>query len=159
MSPEELLDPDNLPEDLQWLAADYRLQPNDPVFVLIAWHWHRVQKGEDSLRAATLELKSAIDNRIETLVGTAETVMALKAQLVQVQAALEQKPLALGARLEADLRQPVAAAVAQIQTVEKSLGGMVRSAETTVARAQRRQALAAFLVGAVVGGCLVALCV
>jgi sugar diacid utilization regulator len=158
MTPEELLDPDNLPEDLQWLAADFRLQPNDPVFVLIAWHWNRVQKGEDSLRAATLELKSAIDKRIETLVGATETVMTLQAQLTQVRAALEQKPLALGERLEADLRQPVAAAVAQIQSVEKSLATMMRSAETVLATARRRQALASFLVGVIVGGCLVALC-
>lgn len=157
MTPEELLDPDNLPDDLQWLAADYRLQPNDPVFVLIVWHWHRVQKGEDSLRGATLELKSAIDNRIESLLSATETVTAFKAQLEAVRAALDQKPLALGKQLEADLRQPVAVAVAQIQTVEKSLAGMVRSAETVLATAQRRQALASFLIGLVLGGCLVAL--
>ena len=39
MKPEELLDPANLPDDLQWIATHYRLQPNDPVFLLIAWHW------------------------------------------------------------------------------------------------------------------------
>ena len=151
------LDPDNLPEDLQWLAADFRLQPNDPVFVLIAWHWHRIQKGEDSLRAATLELKSAVDKRIETLTNAAETVAALKAQLDQVQAALHEKPLALGRQLEADLQAPVAGAVKQIQTVEKALHTMVRSTETVLATARRRQALATFIIGIVLGGCVVAL--
>lgn len=157
MTPDELLDPDNLPEDLQWLAADFRLQPNDPVFVLIAWHWHRIQKGEDSLRAATLELKSAVDKRIETLTNAAETVAALKAQLDQVQAALHEKPLALGRQLEADLQAPVAGAVKQIQTVEKALHTMVRSTETVLATARRRQALATFIIGIVLGGCVVAL--
>lgn len=157
MTPDELLDLDNLPEDLQWLAADFRLQPNDPVFVLIAWHWHRVQKGEDSLRAATLELKSAVDKRIESLTGAAETVAALKAQLDQVQAALREKPLALGRQLEADLQAPVAGAVKQIQTVEKALHTMVRSAETVLAAARNRQAFATFIIGIVLGGCAVAL--
>ncbi len=157
MSPEELLDPDNLPDDLQWLAADFRLQPNDPVFVLIAWHWHRVQKGEDALRAATLELKSAVDKRVETLTNAAETIAALKAQLDQVQATLHEKPLALGRQLEADLRTPVTDAVTQIRTVEKALQAMVRSAETVLATATRRQAFASFLVGLVLGGCAVAM--
>lgn len=157
MTPEELLDPDNLPEDLQWLAADFRLQPNDPVFVLIAWHWHRIQKGEDSLRAATLELKSAVDKRIESLTNAAETVAALKTQLDQVQATLQEKPLALGRQLEADLQAPVAGAVKQIQTVEKALHTMVRSAETVLAAARRRQAFATFIIGIVLGGCVVAL--
>lgn len=157
MSPEELLDPEKLPEDLQWLAADFRLQPNDPVFVLIAWHWHRVQKGEDSLRAATLELKSAVDKRVETLTNTAETIAALKEQLDQMHAALREKPLALGQQLESDLRAPVASAVTQIQTVEKALQAMVRSAETMLATARRRQAFASFLIGLVLGGCAVAL--
>lgn len=157
MSPEELLDPEKLPEDLQWLAADFRLQPNDPVFVLIAWHWHRVQKGEDSLRAATLELKSAVDKRVETLTNTAETIAALKEQLNQVHAALREKPLALGQQLEADLRAPVASAVTQIQTVETALQAMVRSTETMLATARRRQAFASFLIGLVLGGCAVAL--
>lgn len=157
MNPDELLDPDNLPEDLQWLAADFRLQPNDPVFLLIAWHWQRVQKGEDSLRAATLELKSAVDKRVETLTDATETIVAVKAQLDQVQAALREKPLALGRQLEADLRAPVGDAVTQIRTVEKALQMMVRSTETVLVAARRRQAFASFLIGLVLGGCAVAL--
>lgn len=157
MSPEELLDVDNLPDDLQWLASDFRLQPNDPVFVLIAWHWHRVQKGEDTLRAATLELKSSVDKRIDTLTHTTETIAVLKSQLDQLQAVLNEKPLALGRQLETDLRTPVADAVTQIRTVEKTLQAIVRSAETVLVSARRRQAFASFIVGLVLGAFTVTL--
>ena len=55
MKPESLLDPETLPDDLRWLATEFKLAPKDPVFLLIAWHWHRVKAAEDSLRAATVE--------------------------------------------------------------------------------------------------------
>lgn len=152
MKPEDLLNPETLPEDLHWLAAEYRLQPSDPVYLMIAWHWHRVQKGEDTLRSATMELKAAIDSRIASVVGTAETVLAVQEQLREVQKALEQKPAALGRQLEAELQGPVTVAVAQIQAVERTCADLARAVQATLAEAQQRQALAAFIVGLVVGG-------
>lgn len=157
MSPDELLDPEKLPEDLQWLAAEYRLQRNDPVFLIIAWHLSRVQQGEDKLRNAVTELKTAVDSRIESLGTAAETLAGVKEKLGQVQTALEEKPLALAKQLEVELQKPVLAAVGQIQAAEKSLAGLLRAADTTLARAQRRQALAAFVVGVVFGASVVGL--
>lgn len=157
MSPDELLDPEKLPEDLQWLAAEYRLQRNDPVFLLIAWHLSRVQQGEDKLRTAVTELKTAVDSRIESLSSAAETVAGVKDKLGQVQGVLEEKPQALAKQLEVELQKPVRAAVGQIQAAEKSLGGLLRAAESTLAKAQRRQALAAFVVGTVFGAGLLGL--
>ncbi len=152
MRPEELLNTETLPEDLHWLASEYRLQPNDPIYLAIAWHWHRVQKGEDTLRSATMELKAVVDGRIASVVGAAETVLAVQEQLREVQKALDQKPAALGRQLETELQRPVTTAVRQIQAAEKSCAALVLSAQTTLAEAQRRHALAAFIVGLVVGG-------
>ncbi len=159
MSPDELLDPEKLPEDLQWLAAEYRLQRNDPVFLIIAWHLSRVQQGEDKLRNAVTELKTAVDSRIESLGSAAETVASVREKLGQVQTALEEKPQALAKHLEVELQKPVLAAVGQIQTAEKALAGLLRAAESTLAKAQRRQALAAFVIGVVFGAGLVGLVV
>lgn len=152
MRPEELLNTETLPEDLHWLASEYRLQPNDPIYLAIAWHWHRIQKGEDTLRSATMELKAVVDRRIADVVGAAETVLAVQEQLREVQKALDQKPPALGRQLETELQRPITAAVMQINAAEKSCASLVQSSQTIVAEAQRRHALAAFIVGLVVGG-------
>jgi hypothetical protein len=152
VKPEDLLNIETLPEDLHWLASEYRLQPNDPIYLAIAWHWHRIQKGEDTLRSATMELKAVVDRRIADVVGAAETVLAVQEQLREVQETLDQKPAALGRQLEAELQGPVTAAVRQIQAAEKSCAALVQTAQAALLEAQRRQSIAAFIVGLVVGG-------
>lgn len=152
MKPEDLLNTETLPEDLHWLAAEYRLQPNDPIYLAIAWHWHRIQKGEDTLRSATMELKAVVDSRIASVVGAAETVLAVQEQLREVQKALDQKPASLGRQLEAELQRPITAAVMQIKLVENTCVALVQATQTVLAEAQRRHALVAFIVGLVVGG-------
>ncbi len=159
MKPDDLLDPEKLPEDLQWLAVEHRLRPDDPLFIVLAWHVARVQQGEDKLRNAVMELKTAVDSRIDSLSAAAETVAGVKERLAQVQTALEEKPVALAKQLETELQKPVRAAVEQIRTAEKSLAGLLRAAETTVAAAQRRHALASFVIGIVVGACVTGLIV
>lgn len=121
MKPDDLLDPTSLPEDLQWVVEHHRLQPNDPVFLLIAWHWNRVKASEDTLRLAILELKTMLDARVEMLADSADAVTGLNAVLGEVQSALESKPADLRKQFEAQLKQPVADALAQIRTLEESL--------------------------------------
>lgn len=159
MSPEELFDPENLPEDLQWLAAEFRLQPNDPVFLVLAWHWVRVQGAEDAVRAATLELKAAVDRRIETLEQSVEAVAAVNDRLADVQALLKSQPLALGKQLATDLQAPVTASLERIKQMEQAVAQLRRDTETVMQRARRREAFAAFMIGMGVGGCLALLCI
>jgi hypothetical protein len=155
---EELLDPENLPEDLHWLATEFELNPDDPVFALIAWHWHRVQQGEDSLRGAAMELKAAVDHRIDQLMGATETALTLQNQLEAVRSALEVEPLALSQRIEADLRRPVSETVAEVSRLSSTVDRLVRTTETMLRRAQRRQALASFVIGVGFGGSLILWC-
>lgn len=155
---EDLLDPENLPEDLHWLATEFQIHPDDPVFALVAWHWHRVQQGEDALRGATMELKAAIDHRMDQVLGATETLLALQEQLESVQEALTAQPLALGPRLEADLTKPVDVAVARISQLAVTVEALVRKADSVLQRAQRRQALASFLIGVSCGGAAVLFC-
>lgn len=158
MSPDELLDPENLPEDLHWLAAEFRLSPNDPAFLLIAWHWRRVQEGEDALKAATLDLKTAIDRRLNQTEQMAAKVDSVSGGLEAVATLLREQPLTLGRRLEEDLAGPVRRAAENIQALDRSLSVLLRRTESVVATAQRRQAFAAFLIGVFLGGSAVALC-
>lgn len=147
MKLESLLDPETLPDDLRWLAAEFKLAPKDPVFVLIAWHWHRVKAAEDSLRAATLEFTSAVDARVDILAGAAESTAALSELLVQVQSSLEQKPALLSAQVESELEEPLA----KIAAVEKSLETTLRNVRDATARTRKREILAALLIGTAVG--------
>lgn len=152
---QELFDEEALPEDLQWVVAEWKLHPTDPVFALIAWHWHRMQQGEDTLRGATMELKSAVDRRIEQIVGATETAVALQEKLQQVQAALKAEPLELSQRIEKDLGRVLSHSVEQIHQLEATLRNMTQRAEGLLQRAQRRQAAASFSIGVIVGGFIV----
>jgi hypothetical protein len=147
MKPEELFNPETMPEDLQWVVTHYRLQPNDPVFLLIAWHWNRVKACEDTVKLAIVELKSILDARVDALADAADTVTGVNTVLAEVQAVLEQKPAQLGKQLEAELKQPVADTVSQLQALEKSLAPLARNFQT----AQRRQLLATLLIGVTLG--------
>jgi hypothetical protein len=148
MKIEDLLDPETLPDDLRWLEREFKLAPKDPVFALIAWHWHRVKAAEDSLRAATVEFTSAVDARVDMLAGAAESTAALSELLVQVQSSLEQKPALLTAQVEQELKGPLA----KIAEASKSLDGVMQNARTRVDENRRREILTALLLGVAIGG-------
>lgn len=150
MKPEDLLDPDNLPPELEWVVEHYRLQPNDPVFILIAWHWKTAQEAESKLANVAMEMKAALDSRAKVLMESADAIAKVGEQIAQVKSALEAKPLGLAKRLERELVAPVVAAVAMVKAAEDSLTRAVRIVQS----AQRRQTMAAFVIGMVFGASL-----
>lgn len=147
MKPEELLDPARFPPELQWVATEYRLQPNDPVFLLIAWHWQQIKKGEDSMRAAALELKSGLDKRVAKVVGAAETVAEVNEALSNVSAALDEMPVTLKSQFESQLTQPITTMLRQIEAVEKSIKPLLKTFEAS----RHREILVALLIGVTLG--------
>jgi hypothetical protein len=106
-----------------------------------------VQQSEDTLKAAIVELKSALDGRIAALVQAAETVAGVNDALVGVQNFFEQRPTQLGEELDTKLAQPLDRALAQLNTLEKSLAPLARSFQV----ARRRQLLATLLIGVTLG--------
>jgi hypothetical protein len=148
MKPEETLDPDKLPDELRLLAQRHKLQLTDPVFALIAWHWHNVQQAENKLSAIALEIQA----RTKVMIQSADSVTGLGGQLAEVKEALAARPLAIAQKLERDLVQPVAAVVATFAAAEQAL----RNARTVVEQARRREALAAFVLGMAFGASLLA---
>lgn len=147
MKPEDLLDPSRLPTELQWVAAHHRLNPDDPVYLLIAWHWHRVQATEDAVQASIVELKAALDSRIEGLVDAADAIAAVNVGLAAVQREIAERPALLGRELETQLRQPVAAAVAQMDLAVKALNPALHALNAV----GKRHVLAALTVGLALG--------
>lgn len=143
MKPEQLLEPDNWPDELKWVAAEHRLHPDDPVFLLLAWHWNRMKACEDTVQLALTELKAAVDRRAEQWEEGAETLAEVNASLGKLQASLAAKP----AEVEQALRAPVENAVRQLQEVERSLVPVAQKFQV----AQRRQLLAVFLIGVTLG--------
>ena len=152
MKPDELLKPENMPEELQWVSEHYKLQPNDPVFLLIAWHWKTVQGSESKLTAVSMELQAALTARAKILIEAADSIAKVGGQLTKVQAALEAKPVALAKQLEAELAAPVTTAVATVAAAERALARSVQGVE----KMQRRQTLTAFMLGVIFGGSLLA---
>jgi hypothetical protein len=67
MTPERLLSSDELPPELRCIAAEHRLQRDDPAFLLLAWHWKQTEGHENRLRSLTVELTSVIDLRLRKL--------------------------------------------------------------------------------------------
>lgn len=150
MSGESEAEPEALPEHLQRIAEQYGMPLDDPALRVMGAHWLRVQEAEHTLRELSLEMQSALDARIEVLAESGDNLVNVAGQLAQVQTVLDQKPAGFARRLEEDLRVPIAAAAAQVRTLEQSLDAVAR----TVQSAQRRQALASFVIGAVFGASL-----
>lgn len=140
-----------MPEHLQRIAEQYGLPLNDPVLQVMGAHWLRMQEAETTLRDLSVEMQSALDARIEALAESGDNLVNVAGQLAQIKTVLDQKPAGFAGRLEQELRTPIASAVAQVRALEESLAG----ATGTVRAAQKRQALAAFVVGVVFGGSLV----
>ena len=122
------------------------------MFLLIAWHWRTAQGAESRLANISLEMQAALDARIKVLSESAETIGAIGPLLKKVKEALEQKPLGIAQRVAVELAAPIAGAVAHTKALEKSLEQIGR----TVGAAKRRETLAAFVVGVVFGGSLLA---
>jgi hypothetical protein len=145
--PEDFLDPSNFPEDLNWVPGHYKIHPDDPVYLLIAWHWKRVKASEDTLKATVVELKSALDSRLQTMKESADAITAIGATLTAVQQSLATKPELLGKQLDQQLSQPIAAAVKGLGDLERNLAPVAK----IFVVARRRQTLATLLIGLILG--------
>lgn len=151
MKIEELLNRENLPDDLHWVAHEYKLQPNDPVFLLIAWHWAHTRKTEDTLRGAQVELKAALDSRIKMITGAADKVGTLAGKLERLETAMTPKPAEIAQNFDAAVRPGLEAIARHIAAFEKSSAALAFNAQVAVAAANRRQVIAGAVAGVAFG--------
>jgi len=147
MNPQDLLDSSKFPEDLRWVSDHYALHPEDPVYLLIAWHWQRVKSSEDTLRASIVELKAALDTRIEALTDSADTVAGLNEVLASLQSELVNRPEILGQELQSQLQQPVNEAVEKLESIQHALAPVAASFRSV----RHQQILTTLLTGLAIG--------
>jgi hypothetical protein len=151
VKPEDLLNPEKLPAEFHWLISEFKLHPKDPVFVLIAWHWSQTQQAENTLLAAKMEFKAALDTRLKEFAQAVGRVESLPGKLSALQAALTPKPEEFAKKLDQALRPGLDAATANIRAVEQSSAKLLQSARAAHATVQRREVLAALVAGIAFG--------
>lgn len=106
-----------------------------------------MQKAEDTLRTANVDLQSAIDTRLEALLEATETLGALKDGLEKLRESIDRRPALLTAQLEQELAGPTG----KIREAETALGTLLKRTEEALESARKREILAAFLVGSMLG--------
>ena len=146
-SPEQVFNGDNLPDDLKWLMTSFNLPKNDPAVVLIAWHWHRVVKMQDVFRQGQMELNGILQARIDKIKEYATTVNKLDASLNRVAAEIAAEHFNLKAKVEAELKQPIAQTLKTLNDAVTSTTGLLTTVENAGKDYQRRQWRAAFWAG------------
>lgn len=152
--PETVFEMGELPDDLKWLVAQFRLQPNDPALLLLAWHWKRVQQGGDTIQNATQELKAALDTRVERMLASTEALESIADHFSEIRASLDQKPLRISERIDAELREPIRASVEACSNIALPLKSLLQETEIILRKARRQQMIAAFIAGIFVGAML-----
>ncbi|MDD3179513.1 MAG: hypothetical protein PHQ04_04095 [Opitutaceae bacterium] len=151
MKPEDLYDPKKMPEELHWLLTQHKLQPDDPIFLLLAWHWSVNLKAENTLQNVMLDLKTALDTRIRDAREAVAKVDELSGKLTQLHQALTPDPEAFARKVNNALAPAITAAKADIGTVQESAAKLLESAEAAHAVVQRREVLAALVAGVAFG--------
>jgi len=147
MKPNDLLDPSQLPLDLQWIASHQKLHPDDPVYLLLGWHAQRTKQAEDRIAALLTEMKAAVDLRITAMTTAVTTISEISAALDAVKTELAGRPEILAKELESQLTKPVNTAVSALQALDHSLKPVAQAFRT----AQRRTILATLLSGITLG--------
>ncbi|MEN9402563.1 MAG: hypothetical protein RL091_1266 [Verrucomicrobiota bacterium] len=151
MMPEDLVDPKKMPEDLHWLLTRHKIQPDDPIFLLLAWHWSTNLKAEEVLRAAALDLKTALDSRLKEAKEAVAKVDELSGKLTQLHQALTPDPEAFARKVNLALMPAIAAAKQDIGTVQESAAKLLETAQAAAAIGRRREVLAALVAGVAFG--------
>ncbi len=151
MKPEDLVDPKKMPEDLHWLLTRHKIQTDDPIFLLLAWHWSTNLKAEDALKAAVLDLKTSLDSRLREAKESVLKVDELSGKLTQLQQALTPNPDAFVVKLNTALLPAVATAKADIRTMQESAAKLLETARAAETIGCRRQVLAALVAGVALG--------
>ena len=147
MKPNDLLDPSQLPRDLQWIASHQKLHPDDPVYLLLGWHAQRTREAEERIAALLTEMKAAVDLRITAMTTAATTISEISAALEAVKMEIAGRPEILAKELESQLTKPVNTAVSTLQALYQSLKPIAQSFRI----AQSRTILATLLSGVALG--------
>lgn len=151
MTPEDLTDPRKMPEDLHGLLTRHKIQPDDPVFLLLAWHWSTNLKAEEALRAAVLDLKTSLDSRLKEAKEAVHKVEELSGQMTRLQQALNPDPEAFARKVNTALLPAISTARTELAAVQAEAVKLLESMRTAGTVVRRRELRAALVAGVAFG--------
>lgn len=154
-SPETIFESGELPDDLKWLGSQFKLQPNDPAFLLLAWHWKRVQQTGDIIHNTNLQLKAALDIRIEKVLLSNRTLECIVGILSETKTVLETKHLNISKQINDELGQPISASVQACSNLGTQLQSLLQETRVIIKNTKQQQLFAAFVAGLFVGSMLI----
>ena len=154
-APAELAYPGNLPDDLKVLLHEQKVPVDDPLIVVLAWHWLRINESRDAIQDGTLSLKVALDGRIQKLAGHADNLTALNGHLEKLSQVLAEKPSRIGEQIATDLKEPIAASIDSARQIVFDLRALLVEVNETGKRFHRSRYIAAFLSGLSTGALLI----
>ena len=154
-TPDELAYPDSLPDDFKVLLAAQRVPPNDPLLVVLAWHWRRIAQSHDTLMEGGMMLRVALDERIKAMTGAAQSLADVSGHLEALNRLLAEKPSIIGCQMEGELRVQIEGAQRASQGIAELLSALLHSTEGSFRRLNRERFAAAFLSGLALGAMLI----
>jgi hypothetical protein len=84
ITPANLKQPSQLPDDLKALLAELQVPVTDPVLPLLAWIWKQMLDTKGTLESARASAAAIFDNRLERMNKTAELLISVDESLQQV---------------------------------------------------------------------------
>lgn len=163
--PDELADAKKLPPDLKVLLQELKIQEDDPLFAVLAWHWIRIDQSRDILEDRTAKLTSTLDERKgvieekvqqiaallkvrkEELESWNETLQQIFQNLENVNTTLKDEPLAISKHITEQLAHPIGQSVTLVQQLASEIKGLVTDLSAARQRLHRSHVITAFLSG------------
>jgi hypothetical protein len=161
----ELADLKKLPDDLKLLLREHHVSNDDPLVVVLAWHWQRMNKSRDLLEEATTALTVALDERQKAIQDKAFEIGALLDErlkqldkwtttlqqafghLETLNNVLSQKPLVISEQITQELAHPIGQSVTLVKQLATDTTGLVGDVGKERQRLYRTHVITAFLSG------------
>ena len=156
-TPDQLKQPSQLPADLKALLAEMKVPTTDPILPLLAWIWKQMLDTKATLESARTSTAAVFDQRMGTIIKTAEILVSVDGRLQQIDQQLESKPLQVKEQVEEELAEPIQAAVESCRKLDQQMKSLLQRLDHKVGRTQRALNIALFATG-FTGGGLIGLC-
>jgi hypothetical protein len=157
-TPDQLKQPSQLPDDLKALLAEMKVPTTDPILPLLAWIWKQMLDTKATLESARTSTAAVFDQRMGTIIKTAEILVSVDGRLQQIDQQLESKPLQVKEQVEEELAEPIQTAVESCRKLDQQMKSLLQRLDHKVGRTQRALNIALFAAG-FTGGGLIGLCI
>jgi hypothetical protein len=172
-NPTELAYPEKFPDDLKLLLKEQKVPANDPLVVLLAWHWMRLNEGRDVLRETTTQLKAALDERQEAMQDKAFKIGALLEERFKrldewsktlqtifenvdgLSRVLSEKPLGISQQIASELAHPISQSVDLVKQLSVDIGGLLADVDASRKRLVWSHIVTAYISGFATGTLLI----